>query len=536
MNILDCTLRDGGYYNNWDFSPEVVEAYLYAVAAANIDYVELGLRNFPKSEFLGAYAYTTEDHLNSLDLPHGPIYGVMVDAKTILESELTIEEAINVLFVPAEKSKISLVRVAAHFPEVESSGPIVKHLKSLGYIVGYNLMQAGGKLDDVIADKARLASQWLELDVLYFADSLGNMDEVEVERVVAALRQEWNGPIGIHTHNNMGKGLDNTMFASGVGVTWLDATVTGMGRGAGNTQTENLLATLDIKGSQYNSNAIYDLVVRHFESMQKRYSWGTNLLYFLGAQNGVHPTYIQNLLADSHYGTDELVGAITYLSELEGTESYSGDVLDAALNINAQAKPVTGSDDLLDMFKSREVLIVNNGPSLQKYLEGIKLYIKRRKPIVLAVNMIEQLDEGLVDYYCVSHNTKFLSENLKYTDISTPIIFPKHRFKKEELGHFPINNIDYGFTVEPNAFQADATFCIAPFDLTIAYAIAIAMVGNCNKLSLVGVDGYEATDSRQLEMLKLIEIISASNHEVELKALTPTCYPLAKGSIYAPAI
>ncbi|WP_235869159.1 beta/alpha barrel domain-containing protein [Veronia nyctiphanis] len=153
MNIIDCTLRDGGYYNNWDFPKEVVEAYLNAVSAAKIDYVELGLRNFPKKEFLGAYAYTTEDHLNTLELPEGPTYGVMVDAKTILSSDLPVEQAIESLFIPAELSKINLVRVAAHFDEVEKSGPIVKKLKEMGYMVGYNLMQAGGKDSAVIATK-----------------------------------------------------------------------------------------------------------------------------------------------------------------------------------------------------------------------------------------------------------------------------------------------------------------------------------------------------------------------------------------------
>lgn len=143
MNILDCTLRDGGYYNDWDFDSDVVEQYLTRIAESRIDYVELGLRNFPKQGFLGAFAYTTEDFLNSLELPDGPVYGVMVDAKTILESGFDISEAVDLLFSPASESKVSLVRVAAHFHEVETSGPIVARLKELGYTVGFNLMQAG---------------------------------------------------------------------------------------------------------------------------------------------------------------------------------------------------------------------------------------------------------------------------------------------------------------------------------------------------------------------------------------------------------
>ena len=377
FSILDCTLRDGGYYNNWDFEPEVVQEYLNSVASANIDYVELGLRNFPKSGFLGAFAYTTEDYINSLTLPEGPVYGVMVDAKTILDSGMPIDVAINKLFVPAAESKIELVRVAAHFKEVEHSGPIVKKLKELGYIVGYNLMQAGGKPEELIAEKARMAKNWGCLDVLYFADSLGNMDGNEVRRIVDGLRTHWNGPLGIHTHNNMGKGLENTLVAIETDVTWVDSTVTGMGRGAGNTQTESLLAFLDKDDSKYEPKPIYELVIRHFEAMQKEYGWGSSLLYFLGAQNDVHPTYIQNLLSNTHYGIDEIIGAIDYLSNLEGTTSYNGAVLDTALSFSSNDKPVTGNRDIQGLFDNKNILVVANGPNSEKYAPAIELYIKK---------------------------------------------------------------------------------------------------------------------------------------------------------------
>ncbi|MGL6614637.1 aldolase catalytic domain-containing protein [Aeromonas caviae] len=269
FSILDCTLRDGGYYNNWDFDVEVVNQYLKSVANANIDYVELGLRNFSKPGFLGAFAYTTEAFLNSIELPDGPTYGVMVDAKTILESGRSVEDAIDKLFVPAHQSKIKLVRIAAHFNEIDHSGPIVLYLKKLGYIVGLNLMQAGGKDNDLIASKASLITSWDGVDVLYFADSLGNMDGDEVKRIINVLRMHWIGPIGIHTHNNMGKGLDNTLTAINAGAAWVDTTVTGMGRGAGNTQTESLLACIDKNNSKYNPKPIYELVIRYFERMQK---------------------------------------------------------------------------------------------------------------------------------------------------------------------------------------------------------------------------------------------------------------------------
>ncbi|MGL5602838.1 MAG: aldolase catalytic domain-containing protein [Silvania sp.] len=534
MFILDCTLRDGGYYNNWDFQEIVVDAYLKAVSEAKIDYVELGLRNFPQSGFLGAYAYTTEQHLDTLSLPEGPIYGVMVDAKTILKAPMSIEEAVEKLFIPAKNSKIKLVRVAAHFNEVEHSAPIVKKLKDMGYIVGYNLMQAGGKPDHVIADKAKQAKEWGVIDVLYFADSLGNMDGTEVERILRALRTEWNGPIGIHTHNNMGKGLDNTLSAMKNDVTWLDTTITGMGRGAGNTPTENLLATLVRETNKYDPSPIYDLVIRHFEGMQREYGWGSNLLYFLGAQNDVHPTYIQNLLSNNHYGTDEIVGAINYLSNLEGTMSYNGSVLESALNFNTDSDKPTGTDAFINKFQGKEVLVIANGSSCSRYKKSIELYIKTKKPIVLSVNLSQFIDESIVDYIVLSHNVKFLSEFEKYKSLSKPVILPKHRFSTEEMSSIVhLDIIDVGFNSNSNTFSVDECVVNSPYDLTSAYVFGILAMANPESIKLIGFDGYEKGDSRQQEMLDIISQYKQLNDSAELISLTPTEYPISQGSIYA---
>lgn len=535
FKILDCTLRDGGYYNHWDFSSDLVQTYINAMVEAKIDYVELGLRNFAQSGFRGAFAYTTEDFLNRLELPEGPTYGVMVDAKTVLTASLSIQETIDALFVDAKDSKIDLVRIAAHFHEVEASAAIVKALKNKGYIVGYNLMQAAGKSSELIAEKAKIAQSWQGLDVLYFADSLGNMDGDEVKRIVVALREHWQGDLGIHTHNNMAKALDNCLIARSVGVKWLDSTITGMGRGAGNAQTENLLASVAKESDYYNATPVYELAIRHFEAMQKKCGWGSNLLYFLGAQHNLHPTYIQNLLSDSHFGTDEVIGAITYLSQQEHKSSYNGDVYRAALSFSGESNPVSGTSALCNKAVNQEVLIIANGPALQKYLPDIIAYIQQQKPIVIAINVIAELS-AYVDYYCLSHNNKFLSESDIYNTLVKPVILPKHRFSQAELALFSENCqlIDYGLEVKTDEFFARNESCTVPFDITVAYAFSVAEIMNAKNVSLIGFNGYDSNDTRQLEMIETINLMQDFTIAKQLVALTPTTYPLTQGSIYAP--
>ncbi|NVK73373.1 MAG: pyruvate carboxyltransferase [Oceanospirillaceae bacterium] len=537
IKILDCTLRDGGYYNDWDFSPEVVENYLYAVANAKIDYVELGLRNFEKNGFYGAFAYTTERYLDSIELPEGPTYGVMVDAKTILSASHGIKLAVDELFVSRSRSKIGLVRIAAHFNEIESSGEIASLLKKKGYIVGLNMMQAGGKPSEMIRNKAAIVASWGAVDILYFADSLGNMDSAEVRRIYSAIQASWSGPIGIHTHNNMSRALENTITAMEAGATWLDVTVTGMGRGAGNAQTENLLAILDDSSTRYRPDSIYELVIKFFADMQKNYGWGASLPYFLGAKNNIHPTYIQNLVSSDVYGKHEVIEAIKYLSNMEGTSSYNSDLLTTAISFSSSHNEVGGTTDLVNRFDGRDVLIVANGPSTTRYLKEIESFIKHNNPIVLAVNVFTALSEESIDYYCVTHNSKFVSQSKYYTELDKPIIAPLHRFsgtEKDLLTGSGRKVIDYGFAVKSSVFTIQPTFCEAPFDVTFAYAIGVATIGGAKSIDVVGIDGYQSNDQRQLEMIEICNLFKEANSKLEISALTPTTYPVLQKSIFAP--
>lgn len=532
LKILDCTLRDGGYYNNWDFNEEVLSNYLKAITDSGIEFVELGLRNFPKSGFLGAFAYTTERYLNTLSLPEGPTYGVMVDAKTILQSGMSIEQAIDSLFVDAVDSKVSLVRVAAHFAEVELSEPIVKRLKDKGYIVGYNLMQAGGKPSEVIAEKARIVASWDVLDVLYFADSLGNMDADEVRRIVNVLRTEWRGELGIHTHNNMAKALDNCLAAKQAGVTWLDVTITGMGRGAGNAQTENLLAVVSQETERYQPKPVYELAIRDFEPMQKLYGWGSNLLYFLGAQHNVHPTYVQNLLADTHYGPDEIVGAVNYLSKLNNSASYSDETYTAALSFSSPSAELSGSNALYGSAKGKDVVILAGGPSLYRYKRDIETYLSglSENSLVIAINALTDFEQ-YIDYYCVSGNTKMLSQAGKYSSLRKPIILPAHRFAAEELAGIRSNIqvFDYGVEVKADTYIVGESSCVLPYDITAGYLFAVCENMQAEQVKLVGFDGYNSGDSRQAEMIEIFSKVRGDNYI----AMTPTTYPVSQGSIYA---
>ena len=183
VRVLDCTLRDGGYYNSWRFSDDLVADYLSAVSRAGVDFVEIGFRNFPQPSFVGPYAYSTDAFLETLPIPDDLNIGVMIDAKTVLTTPDGPVSAVDKLFSHRDQSRASLVRIAAHFDEVVHFGPVVERFKSLGYLVGLNIMQMAGRESALVSEVAGTVESWGTVDMLYFADSLGSMDAVEVDRI-----------------------------------------------------------------------------------------------------------------------------------------------------------------------------------------------------------------------------------------------------------------------------------------------------------------------------------------------------------------
>ena len=138
--VLDCTLRDGGYYNDWDYSFDLVKRYVDAMAAARVDIVELGFRTLHTNQYLGATAYTTDAFIERLGFPKHLSLAVMLNAKELLQVA-DQRVAVRSTFARRNHSQVSMVRIAANRNEVDKLGPSIEELRELGYDVALNLMQ-----------------------------------------------------------------------------------------------------------------------------------------------------------------------------------------------------------------------------------------------------------------------------------------------------------------------------------------------------------------------------------------------------------
>lgn len=305
MIALDATLRDGGYYNDWNFDIRVANEYLIAIEKSKMDAIEVGFRSLPDKKsgpFSKVTDYFIEKHLH---IPNIKYFGVMIN-----ESDYDYPK-VNKFFFKCEDSPINLVRVATHFNRVSHAKDILKSLKSLGYTVCINLMQAADKSYDEIRDAAKLINEWKCVDVIYLADSLGGMTHDTVNYAFQAISEGWKGPMGFHGHNNKGLALDNTLEAVDMGVEWIDSTIMGMGRGPGNTETEYMLNELNKRNFEFELEPIYELAMSYFYDLKKECNWGPSLPYYLSAEYNIHPTYIQSMI--NKYTITTVLKAINYL-------------------------------------------------------------------------------------------------------------------------------------------------------------------------------------------------------------------------------
>lgn len=299
INILDCTLRDGGYYNEWYFSEAFINDYLKFISLSGIEFVELGFSQFKKNKTKG-YCYNVDNILiNKLKIPQNLKIGLMINASDIIKNIDTSKAFKKFLL---NKKKISLIRIACHFYEVNKIIPILKVLKKVKIKIAINLMQISEQKTIYISKTLKKISKE-KVDIFYFADSLGCMFPKQVKEIIHLIKKNSKAQIGFHAHDNSAKAKSNTLTAIANGSDWIDVTVLGMGRGAGNAKTEDFIKRNKLQ-------FINKLKKKRFFNLKNKYKWGYNKYYHLSAKYKIHPTYIQQILKISKITDKKIMNLI----------------------------------------------------------------------------------------------------------------------------------------------------------------------------------------------------------------------------------
>ncbi len=283
IKVLDCTIRDGGLINKHDFDLRFVRAVYKALSEAGIDYMEIGYKNsrklFSEKEF-GAWKFCEDDKIKKV------IEGI--ESKTKISVMVDVDRVDIEEIKPRKESPVSMIRVASYVKDIDKAIFLINHFADKGYETTVNIMAISRALDSELTEALEQLEKESKADVVYIVDSFGSLYQETTEFLIKKARGIIKTKeLGIHAHNNQQLAFGNTIEAIIHEANFVDGTVYGLGRAAGNCPLELILGFL--KNPKYDIRPILDLISKEFIPLREKMEWGYIIPYAITGILDEHP-------------------------------------------------------------------------------------------------------------------------------------------------------------------------------------------------------------------------------------------------------
>ncbi|RMH31201.1 MAG: nucleoid-structuring protein H-NS [Candidatus Hydrogenedentota bacterium] len=285
IKVLDCTIRDGGLMNNHQFDDSLVKAVYETCVEAGIDYMEIGYkaskRIFARDQY-GDWKYCDEDDVRRIVGENAtPLkLAAMADAgKTDYKTDI----------LPKEKSVFDMIRVACYVHQLPEAVDMIQDAHDKGYETTCNIMAISVVKESEI-DQALEVLANTPVSTVVVVDSYGALVPYQIRLLVERYKRLLAGTgkeVGIHAHNNQQLAFANTIEAIIEGANRPDATMAGLGRGAGNCPMELLLGFL--RNPKFKIRPVWKLLQDHFVTLREKMEWGPLPPYMIVGQLNQHP-------------------------------------------------------------------------------------------------------------------------------------------------------------------------------------------------------------------------------------------------------
>lgn len=503
ISFLDCTLRDGGYYTNWDFDPSLVDQYFSAINNLPVDYVEIGYRSRPAKKYAGEYYYLPLFVLENCKKKTDKKLAVILNEKDVKQEDL------DELLTPC-RGIVELIRLAVAPVNINRALQLASVIKAMGFMVSFNLMYASEWGNDLLSEEVCDALN-KHTDYFYVVDSFGGMYPVEIADIFSGLHKRLDIKLGFHGHNNLEMALVNSLAAMENGVDIIDATISGMGRGAGNLKTELLFTVLHQK---YNLPVDFDSLNKltdSFLDLKQQYNWGVNLPYMVSGAFSLPQSTVVSQIKKRYFSLNSIIEEVS-----SGANSFVPQEY--------------------DFFEPKEslgkVLIVGGGNTPKRFSEPLTKFLTDNPDIAIIhsssrnVKVLQDLEN--LQFHCLpGREGKRLENLLPHECLANRIMlvppcnyiasYVPHRFLSQTKR---LKQLEFSVNEEVSA---------------TAMALEIAKILSAKKVLLTGYDGYE--DPIKKEELELFEenelIFKMAEKQMEIKAVTPTHYSVPSTSIFS---
>ena len=293
IKVFDATIRDGGLINNHDFDHRFVREVYKAISASGVDYMEIGYKNskelFSPKEY-GLWKFCDDDEIRKVieGIESRTKISVMVDVDRVKLEDVK----------PKSESPVDMIRTACYVKDVDKAIFMVNHFADKGYETTINIMaisrDQGTELDEAL-DQIEKESK---VNVVYIVDSFGALYQETTENLIKrAKKYIHTKEVGFHGHNHQQLAFSNTIEAIIHDANFLDGTVYGIGRAAGNCPLELLIGFL--KNPKFDIRPILDLISNEFIPLRNKIEWGYIIPYAISGMFNEHPKAAMDLRKSS---------------------------------------------------------------------------------------------------------------------------------------------------------------------------------------------------------------------------------------------
>jgi 4-hydroxy 2-oxovalerate aldolase len=283
IKVLDCTIRDGGLINDHYFDDKFVREVYKAISASGVDYMEIGYKcskNIMSPDKFGKWKFCDEDEIKRAieGVESNTKLSVMIDVGRVEKDEI----------LPCKDSVVDMIRVATYVKDVDKAIDLANDAADKGYETTINIMAISKALDNELDEALQQLEKQSKVIAVYIVDSFGSLYCENIQYLANKYKSFLKSKeVGIHSHNNQQLAYANTIQGIIEGCNFVDGTIYGIGRAAGNCPLELLLGFL--KNPKFDLRPILDVISKEFIPLRKKIEWGYVIPYAITGMFNEHP-------------------------------------------------------------------------------------------------------------------------------------------------------------------------------------------------------------------------------------------------------
>jgi len=499
IKLLDCTLRDGGYINNWEFGQHTIKDILKKLVESQIDYVEVG--------FLRNCQYKKEAAVFNNCAEIGDI--LPVNKGNTMFTAMALYNKYDITQLTAyDGQTIDALRITFHDYDIDEGLAYIEKVIQKGYKVFVNPINIMGYSDEMILQLLEKINR-IKPFAFSIVDTFGSMMREDLQRIYLLVEHNLNKDIviGLHLHENLALSYslaqDFINMKASARKCVIDASMLGMGRAPGNLCIELIADYMNKKQEgHYNVNPILDAIDDHIVRFKEIEPWGYNMAYALSAKYNLHRNYAEFLLDKGRLRAkqiNQIMGCIEHHKKTAYDEKYIENLYQTF-----QANVVDDTvfvKELSDICWGHKILILAPGASILGQEYHIKQYIEDNNPFIIAANFIpENID---VDYVFCCNARRFEMLQGRY---------------KEERMIVTSNLLDMCIGEEKVVSYSDLSFDEGgSCDNSVIMLLRLLRKIGFDSVCVAGFDGYRSDGKNYVDSDMVSTHIKGSDENIRIK-------------------